>query len=479
MAYIHGEDRHQITLFPEAVDDYISEENPVRVIEAYVNTLNLAELGFLKTEPKDTGRPPYNPQDLLKLYIYGYMNRIRSSRRLETEAGRNLELVWLLRKLKPDFKTIADFRKDNKEPIKNVFKNFSRLCKEWELYGKQMVAVDGSKFRASNSKRNNFNEKKIQRQLKYIDEKINTYLQELDANDKGEAHIHVPSREEIKQRIEELNQRKTKYNAMQERMAITGETEISTTDPDARLMKANNNGVDVSYNVQTVVDQKHKLVVDTEVINNSADQGHLNDMACKAQEIFEIEEIKALADKGYYSTNDLIKCEENHIETYVAKPKPSVNIPDPKFSQEHFKYTKEQNHYICPVGQILYASRKRRVNDVEYQDYKNFRACRNCEMKERCTKSQKGRLISRNLNQEFLDKVDKRTRDNKELYVQRQMLVEHPFGTVKRIWGYSYFLTRGIKSVATENKLHFLAYNLRRVINILGVKEIIRRLALV
>jgi len=478
MAYIQGEDRQQITLFPEAIDDYISEENSVRVIDAYVSTLNMAEMGFLRTESKETGRPAYNPQDLLKLYIYGYMNRIRSSRRLETEAGRNLELIWLLRKLKPDFKTVADFRKDNKEAIKNVFKNFSLLCKDWDLYSKKVVAVDGSKFRASNSKRNNFNEKKIQRQLKYIDEKINNYLQELESNDKSEANINILSAEEIKQRINELNQRKAKYTAMQERMAITGETEISTTDPDARLMKANNNGVDVSYNVQTVVDQKYKLVVDTEVINNAADQGQLNNMAVKAKQIFKVKRIKALGDKGYYSTNDLIKCAGNHIETYVAKPKPSVKTPDPEFSQEHFKYDKEQNHFTCPTGQILYASRVRKVNEVEYQDYKNYRACRNCKTKEHCTKSQKGRLISRNLNQEFLDTVDKRTRENKELYVQRQMLVEHPFGTIKRVWGYSYFLMRGIKSVAAENSLHFLVYNLRRVISILGVKEIIRKLAI-
>ncbi|HEX3010514.1 MAG TPA: IS1182 family transposase [Syntrophomonadaceae bacterium] len=478
MAYIQGEDRQQITLFPDAIDDYISEENSVRVIDAYVNSLNMMELGFLRTELREIGRPAYNPQDLLKLYIYGYMNRIRSSRRLETEAGRNLELIWLLRKLKPDFKTIADFRKDNKAAIKNVFKNFSLLCKNWDLYSKKVVAVDGSKFRASNSKRNNFNEKKIQRQLKYIDEKINTYLQELESNDKSEADIHIPSSEEIKQRINELNQRKAKYTAMQERMAITGETEISTTDPDARLMKANNNGIDVSYNVQTVVDQKYKLVVDTEVTNNPADQGQLNKMAGKAKQIFEAEEIKAVADKGYYSTNDLIECADNHIETYVAKPKPSVNTPDPDFSREQFKYNKEQNYYVCPTGQILYASKVRKVNNVEYQDYKNFRACCNCEMKDHCTKSQKGRTISRNQSQEFLDTVDKRTMENKELYAQRQMLVEHPFGTVKRIWGYSYFLTRGIKSVAAENSLHFLAYNLRRVISILGVKEMIRKLAM-
>ena len=302
MAYIQGENRQQITLFPEAIDEYISEENPVRVIEVFVNSLNMLELGFLRTDPNVTGRPAYNPRDLLKLYIYGYMNRVRSSRRLETEAGRNLELIWLLRKLKPDFKTIADFRKDNKKAIKNVFKSFSLLCKEWELYGRQVVAVDGSKFRASNSKRNNFNENKIQRHLKYIDEKVNTYLQELDTNDQDEVDIHVPSREEIQKRIEELEQRKVKYTAMQATMKATGATEVSTTDADARLMKANNNGLDVSYNVQTVVDQKHKLIVDTEVINNPTDHGQLSKMVTKSQEVLEAEEIKALADKGYYST---------------------------------------------------------------------------------------------------------------------------------------------------------------------------------
>ena len=477
MAYIQGENRQQITLFPEAIDEYISEENPVRVIEVFVNSLNMVELGFLRTDPNVTGRPAYNPRDLLKLYIYGYMNRVRSSRRLETEAGRNLELIWLLRKLKPDFKTIADFRKDNKKAIKNVFKNFSLLCKEWELYGRQVVAVDGSKFRASNSKRNNFNENKIQRHLKYIDEKVNAYLQELDTNDQDEVDIHVPSREEIQKRIKELEQRKVKYTAMQATMKATGATEVSTTDADARLMKANNNGLDVSYNVQTVVDQKYKLIVDTEVINNPTDHGQLSKMVTKSQEILEVEEIKALADKGYYSTNDLMRCADNHIETYVAKPKQSAKAPDEGFNQEHFQYDKEQNIYRCPAGQMLYPSRIRRLRDVDYQDYKNFRACRSCELKEQCTRSQKGRLISRNINQDFLDNVDRRTMANKELYVQRQMMVEHPFGTIKSIWGYNNFLTRGFESVRTENLMHFLAYNLRRVINILGVKEIVKKLA--
>jgi transposase len=279
MAYIAGEDRNQIILFPEAVDDYIATDNPVRVVEAFVNSLDMQELGFQRAEPNKTGRPSYDPRDLLKLYLYGYLNRIRSSRRLESEAGRNLELYWLLKKLKPDFKTIADFRKDNTKALKEVFKQFVLLCKNWGLYGKEIIAVDGSKFRASNSKRNNFSQKKIQRHLKYIDEKINGYLNELDSNDQEEADIHVPNAEEIQKRIEELKSRKEKYKSMQHQMEETGATEISITDPDARLMSVNNNGVEVSYNVQTAVDQKHKLMVESEVINNPSDQGQLSNIA--------------------------------------------------------------------------------------------------------------------------------------------------------------------------------------------------------
>jgi transposase len=477
MAYIQGEDRNQITLFPEALDDYIATDNPVRVIEAFVNTLDMKELGFQKAEPKNTGRPPYDPRDLLKLYLYGYLNRVRSSRRLEIEAGRNLELLWLLRKLKPDFKTIADFRKDNSQALKGVFKQFTLLCKDWDLYGKEVIAVDGSKFRASNSKRNNFNQKKIQRHLKYIDEKINSYLNELDSNDKDEADIHVPTAEEIQKRIEELTSRKENYTAMKQQMEQTGAKEVSTTDPDARLMAVNNNGLEVSYNVQTAVDQKHKLVVDSEVINNPADQGQLSNIAKQAKETLEVDEIKALADKGYYSTTDLIECEKNHIEAYVPKQRFTGNIANTDFQADKFQYDQEQDVYQCPAGNILYPGKIREANGVKYKTYKNYRACKNCHLKEQCTQAQKGRTISRNLAQPLLDEVDRRTRENRKLYVQRQMIVEHPFGTLKRIWGYNHFLTRGLVSVNTENKLHMLAYNLRRVINILGVAEILRRLA--
>ncbi len=242
-------------------------------------------------------------------------------------------------------------------------------------------------------------------------------------------------------------------------------------------MVVNNNGVEVSYNVQTVVDQKHKLVVDSKVINNPADQGQLSSMAKQAKEALEVEEIKVLADKGYYSTNDLIECETNHIETYVPKQRFTGNIANTDFQADKFQYDLEQDVYLCPAGQTLYPGRIREVGGVKYQTYKNYRACKDCHLKYQCTKTQKGRTISRNLDQAILDTIDKRTRDNRELYVQRQMIVEHPFGTVKRIWGYSYFLTRGLVSVNTENKLHLLAYNLRRVISILGVEEIVRKLA--
>jgi len=477
MAYIQGEDRHQVTLFPESVDDYISEENPVRVIEAFVNNLDLVDLGFTRAEAAPLGRPPYDPRDLLKLYIYGYLNRIRSSRRLESEAARNLELIWLLSRLKPDFKTIADFRKDNKTAIRKVFKQFSLLCKEWDLYSQTVVAVDGSKFRASNSKRSNYNEKKLKRHIKYIDEKIDQYLDEIEAGDLAEADTHRPTAEEINQRIKELKERKINYEEMLQNIQESEVKEISATDADARLMIANNNGIEVCYNIQTVVDGGHSLVVDCEVINNPTDHGQLSTMAKRAQEVFETQEIKVLADKGYYSTQELKACQEAGIETYVAKQRFANRTEDEGFYPNRFSYNTEQDNYLCPAGQILTAASYRKIKgQVIGRNYQNYKACQACEMRERCTKSKRGRMILRNIDQALLNEVDQRTRENKELYHRRQMIVEHPFGTVKRSWGYSYFLTRGFESVRTETCLAFLAYNLTRVINILGVKEMIRRL---
>ena len=383
-------------------------------------------------------------------------------------------------KLKPDFKTIADFRRDNKDALVNVFRRFNAMCKDWGLYSETLIAIDGSKFRANNSKKNNLNPKKIQRHLEYLNQQIEDYMASLDQADETESKLTVPDVEEIKRRIAEYQKRKQNYEIMLDEMQAQGIEEISTTDPDARMMSVNNNGLDVCYNVQTAVDAKHSLVVDCDVINNPTDYGQLNIMGKRARRVMGLKNrrLKVLADKGYHSTNDLIECEKSKLTAYVAKQRHSSQN-DAEFQLGNFKFDATENVYHCPAGQTLYPSgTPRTINNVEYQDYKNNRACRTCEQKERCTKNKKGRTISRNCNQELLDKIERRTKNNKKLYRQRQMIVEHPFGTVKRQWGFYYFLTRGLQSVKTEASLMFLAYNIRRVMNILGIQGMKERLSL-
>lgn len=477
MGYIEGQDRNQIIMFPESIDEYISDDSAVRVIDAYVDQLDMGRLGFQRATAPVMGRPPYSPKDLLKLYLYGYLNRIRSSRRLEQEAVRNLEVIWLLRKLKPDFKTIADFRKNNKKALKAVFRDFTKLCDEWDLFGKELVAVDGSKFRASNSKRNNYNAKKLERHIKYIDEKIENYMRELDEGDTTETCDRKPDASEIKERLKQLKDRKKKYEGYKEHLDKTGENEISSTDPDARLM-CNNNNIDVSYNVQTTVDSKHNIIVDFKVSQKPNDLGELDNMALRAKKLFKGKEFEVLADKGYYKAEDLKKCVENGITPYVSKQIYSNGTGERDFYGDRFKYDKDKNVYICPAGKELYYARdrKQKGKGIIGHEYRNYEACKNCGFKERCTKSKKGRAIFRHVDQDFLDSIDLQTELNMEKYKLRQMIVEHPFGTVKRSWGAYYFLTRRKISVTAEISLSFLVYNLKRVMNILGNDEIIRRL---
>lgn len=484
MGYIRGEDRNQMILFPESIDDYISEDSVVRVIEAYVDQLDMEKLGFNRATSPTIGRPPYNPKDLLKLYLYGYLNRIRSSRRLEQEASRNLEVIWLLKKLKPDFKTVADFRKDNKKALKAVFRDFNKLCDEWDLFGKELVAIDGSKFRACNSKRNNYSKKKLDRHIKYIDEKIDKYMRELDENDGGEASDRKPNAQEIQKRLQQLRDRKEKYEGYKDRLEKTAENEISTTDPDARLMSNNNNSVDVSYNVQTSVDAKNKMIVDFKVIQKPNDLGQLASMALRTRRLFGGKKFEVVADKGYYKAEDLKKCIKEEITPYVSKQVHSNSTGDPEFYKENFKYDKDKNVYICPAGKELHYLRE--VTDKEKTTgakrrttgymYANQAVCRDCKFKTRCTKNKKGRTITRHIDQDFLDDIDAKTELNMSKYRLRQAIVEHPFGTIKRIWGAYYFLTKRKVSVTAEVALCFLAYNLRRAINVLGTEEILKRL---
>jgi transposase len=476
MGYIEGEDRNQIILFPESIDEYVSDNNSIRIIDEYIEQLDLKRLGFQRAANPSLGRPPYHPKDMLKLYLYGYLNRVRSSRRLEQEASRNLEVIWLIRKLKPDFKTIADFRKDNQKALKKVFRDFTRLCDEWELFGKELVAIDGSKFRACNSKKNNYSPKKIERHLKYLDEKIEGYLQELDHHDRVESHDRKPDAGEITKRIQQLRDRREKYASYQRKLKQSGENEISTTDPDARLM-VNHNNVEVSYNVQTTVDAKHKLIADFKVSQKPNDLGQLAPMAIRAKRLFGDKTFEVLADKGYYKAKDLKKCTENGITVYITKQTYANGTKDQPFYSDQFKYNPTKNVYLCPAGKELpyYRARKKDGKIIGYE-YRNYDFCKDCEFKSRCTSAKKGRSICRHADQDFLDRIDLQTKRNMEKYKLRQMIVEHPFGTIKRGWGAYFFLTKRKVSVSTEISLSFLAYNLKRAINILGTEEILRRL---
>lgn len=476
MGYMEGEDRNQIILFPESIDEYVSDNNSIRIIDEYIQQLDLKSLHFKRAATPLMGRPPYHPKDMLKLYLYGYLNRIRSSRRLEQEGIRNLEVIWLLKKLKPDFKTIADFRKDNKKALKKVFRDFTKLCDEWELFGKELIAIDGSKFRACNSKKNNYNTKKLERHLKYLDEKIENYIQELDHHDRAEASLKKPDAKAITERIQQLRDRKEKYESYQRKLKQSGENEISTTDPDARLM-ANHNNVEVSYNIQTTVDAKHKLIADFKVTQKPNDLGELDNMALRAKKLFGNKTFEVLADKGYYQAKDLKKCAENRITVYITKQTYANGTKDQVFYADQFKYDPEINVYICPGGKELhYARERKREGKIIGYEYRNDAACKDCKFKARCTSAKKGRSICRHADQNFLDRIDSQTKRNMKKYKLRQMIVEHPFGTIKRGWGAYFFLTKRKVSVSAEISLSFLAYNFKRAINILGTEEILRRL---
>ena len=469
MGYIEGEERKQTVLFPEVLDDYISEENAVRFIDVFIEGLDLSELGFLKAIPKETGRPPYDPGDLLRLYVYGYLNRTRSSRRLETEAGRNVELMWLMRKLRPDFKTIADFRKDNAQGIKQVCREFTLWCKRLELFGGELVAIDGSKFRAVNSPKRNFTEKKLRRMLKEIDGKIEAYLKELDRQDQQESGQQRLSPEQLKEKIEQYQQRRAQYQQWKTDLEGGAESQISLTDPESRSMRVGH-GVEVSYNVQIVVDHKHKLVVEHEVTNEVTDQGQLSCMAKKAQETLGVQTLEVVADRGYYNGEEVKACEESGMTVYVPKPNNSSNLKRGLFTKEDFIYEPQKDCYRCPAGKELNYRYQTLEQGRQIRTYQ-ISGCKSCRLKSKCSINKKGiRAIKRWVDEAIMEAMARRVAEHPEKVELRKCLVEHPFGTIKRAMNQGYFLMRGLSQVGAETSLTILAYNLKRVINILGVR---------
>lgn len=474
MKHIKGIERKQVILFPEIIDDYITEENPVRFIDAFVNSLDLIKLGFKHAELNIRGRPPYDPSDLLKLYIYGYLNRVRSSRFLEKECKKNVEVMWLLKKLAPDFKTIADFRKDNRNAIKRVFKEFVFLCKRLGLFGGELVAIDGSKFKAVNSKNKNFNEKKLKKKLKDIEEKIEEYLKEIEKNDAGEANDKSLDKEELKQKIELLKGRKEQYQELSEKLMESGNTQISLTDPDSRAM-LNNQKIEVCYNVQIAVDEKNKLILDYEVTNAVEDSDQLSGMSKRAKNILEVEELKVTADAGYYNPEEIRKCLDNRIIPYVPERNADGGKQvDSSFYKRKFTYDKEKDAYICPAGNVLnlwatYDARGEKLYRTE--------KCNSCEHRIKCTTHKRGRIVTRRRNEEIMEDNRMRVKDNMDMINIRKELVEHPFGTIKRAFNQSYLLLKGFPKVGAEMSLTMLAYDITRVINIVGLRKIVAEMA--
>jgi transposase len=474
MSYVEGESREQRVLFPEVLDDYISEENVVRFIDAFVDGLEMEELGFERTAPKETGRPPYDPRDLLKLYIYGYVNRIRTGRTLERECQRNVELMWLMRKLRPDFKTIADFRKDNRKAFRGVFRQFVLVCKGLGLVAGEVVAVDGSKFKAVNSGQRNFSQKKLEKRLKEIDEKVERYLDEMERVDNKDKQAEM-SAAELKEKIEKLKERKGRYEELLKELNASGNSQISLTDRDSRAMALTPKG-EVSYNVQTVVDSKHHLIVEQDVTNDRLDNHHLLRMAQSTKQMLSQTELQVVADMGYYNQEELKQCEEAGITAYVSKPIVSKNTARGLFGKEKFVYEPDGDCYRCPAKERL---------DFRFeseQDGKKFRyywtkACPGCPLKAQCTTDPRFHRIKRWEHEGILERIEQRVRGNPLIMKLRKQIVEHPFGTIKFWNDQRHFLMKGLEKVKGEFSLSTLAYNIKRAINVLGVRPLVAALA--
>ena len=464
--FIEGEDRTQVTLLPACLDDYVEAENPVRVVEVFVDGLDLDALGFVGVDPAATGRPAYHPAVLLKLYIYGYLNRIQSSRRLEREAQRNVELMWLTGRLRPDFKTIANFRKDNGRAIRNVCRQFVVLCQRLDLFTQSIVAIDGSKFKAVNNRDRNFTRAKMQRRMAQIEENIARYLADMDTADRAEPAIAAVKTSRLRDKLAALKQQMEQLKELEVRLLAAPDQQISLTDPDARSMNARGSGI-VGYNVQTAVDAKNHLIVAHEVTNVGSDRGHLAIMADQARAAIGSEELTVVADRGYFSGDEILTCVQAGIIPFVPKRLNSNSKAEGCFGKPDFIYIASDDEYRCPAGQRLI----KRFTTVEAGMTLNIywsSACPRCPIKAQCTTGSE-RRVRRWVHEAVIDAMQERLdRDPEKMRVRRQS-VEHPFGTIKFWMGATHFLMKTLARVRTEMSLHVLAYNLKRVMRLLGI----------
>ena len=470
--FIEGEDRHQATLFPERLDDYVAEDSAVRVIDVFIDDLDLSGLGF-KMQPPVTGRPPYHPATLLKMYVYGYLNRVQSSRRLEREARRNVELMWLTGRLAPDFKTIADFRKDNGAAIRLVCREFVMLCRKLNLFADAFVAIDGSKFKAVNNRDRNFTKAKMKRRLQQIDESIERYLGQIASADRQESAIAEPKTWRLEEKIKTLKEEMARLKKLEVRMLAAPDEQISLTDPDARSMATSGRGTGmVGYNVQTAVDTKHHLIVTHEVTNLGHDRTQLSNMSRQAKAAIGTDTVDVVADRGYFKGEEILACDEAGITTYLPRPQTSGNMAKGYFGKRDFLYIAEDDEYQCPAGERLIWRFQTEENGLTIHKYWSS-SCPRCAIKSRCTTSPY-RRVARWEHEAVLEVLEARLDKEPERMRVRRQTVEHPFGTLKAWMGHTHFQMKTLKHVSTEMSLHVLAYNLKRVMNILGIKPLIR-----
>ncbi len=473
--FIEGANRTQSTLFPGCLDDYVAEESAVRVIDVFVDELDLSGLGF-KTEPSETGRPGYHPATMLKIYIYGYLNRIQSSRRLEREAGRNVELMWLSGHLAPDFKTIADFRKDNGAAIRLVCREFVMLCRKLQLFSEAFVAIDGSKFKAVNNRDRNFTKAKMKRRLQQVDESIARYLGEVESADRQEGEVAVDKSQRLKDKVEVLKEEIGRLKKLEVEVEEAPEQQVSLTDPDARSMATSGRGSGmVGYNVQFAVDTEHHLIVAHEVTNVGHDRTQLSNMARQAKEALGADELEVVADRGYYRGEEVLACDEAGITTYLPKPQTSGNQAKGLFGKRDFIYKPEEDEYTCPAGERAIYRFTREEAGKQIRRYWSS-ACPHCAMKSQCTTGDY-RRVSRWEHEAVLEAAQERLDREPERMRVRRETVEHPIGTIKSWTSSSHFLMRKLENVSTEMSLQVLAYNLKRAMGILGPGALIEAMA--
>ncbi len=471
--FVEGGDRSQSTLFPECLADWIDESNPVRVIDVFVEELDLAGLGFSGVDPEVTGRPSYHPSVLLKLYIYGYLNRVQSSRRLEREAGRNVEVMWLTGRLAPDHKTIADFRKDNGRAIRQVCARFVVLCRMMGLLTHASVAIDGSKFKAVNNRDRNFTRAKMERRMAQIEDSVARYLQQFDSADRQEpSEVLKTKTERLKEKIEKLKEQMRRLEILKVRMLASPGQQISLTDPDARSMATSGRGSGVvGYNVQVAVETTNHLIITHGVINEGSDRAQLSPVAKEAKTVLGVENLDAVADRGYFSGKEILECENAGITVTLPKPMTSHSKAEGRFGKQDFRYVADEDVYICPAGERLTYHYTTEENGLVLRRYWT-NACQNCAIKHNCTTA-KERRITRWEHEHVLEAVQRRLDEHPEKMRQRRETVEHPFGTIKAWMGATHFLMKTLPKVATEMALHVLAYNLTRVMNIMGVRPLL------